>query len=97
MHHPAIRADKQYKKQFETFEKQADYLAQETIRLQSQMEKEQREASRLSAMNSQQGEMNKNLQSRLKATEHARAQAMRQLSDMQESWVFRSLTLDRAN
>jgi hypothetical protein len=49
------------------------------------MEKERREASRLSAMNSQQGEMNKNLQSRLKATEDARAQAMRQLSDMQES------------
>lgn len=79
------QADNQYKKQFETFEKQADYLAQETIRLQSQMEKEQREATRLTAMSAQQGEMNRNLQSRLKATEDARAQAMRQLSDMQES------------
>lgn len=70
---------------FDSFERQADLLAQETIRLQSQMDREKKEALRLSKLGQVQIKANQELEERLRATESARAQAMRQLSDMQES------------
>ncbi len=75
----------QYKRLFDSFEQQADLLAKETIRLQAQMDREKKEAQRLSKLGQAQVKTNQELEGRLKATEMARAEAMRQLSDMQES------------
>ncbi len=60
-------------------------LSEESLRLQVTIEKEQKEAERLQRLARQQLKDNVDLDQKLKATEDARATAMRQLSDMQES------------
>ncbi|GMK57249.1 hypothetical protein CspeluHIS016_0400830 [Cutaneotrichosporon spelunceum] len=74
-----------WKQKFEMFEKYAERLTQESNDLKGKIDKEQREARRLSNINTEQSKMNAELQQKLSQTEGARAEAMRQLSDMHHS------------
>ncbi|EIW71142.1 hypothetical protein TREMEDRAFT_27360, partial [Tremella mesenterica DSM 1558] len=82
-----------WKQQFETFEKYADRLAQEANELKTKIDKEKREARRLSNLATEQGKAKVELEDRLKRTEDARAEAMRQLSDMNQ--MIQELERDR--
>ncbi|BEI89114.1 uncharacterized protein CcaverHIS019_0204760 [Cutaneotrichosporon cavernicola] len=74
-----------WKQKFEMFEKYAERLTQESNDLKGKIDKEQREARRLSNINTEQTKINAELQEKLGQTEGARAEAMRQLSDMHHS------------
>jgi hypothetical protein len=89
------------------FEKYADKLTQEANELKTKIERERREAKRLSTsmltsppipalsesrtdgvvVASEQSKANTELEQKLQNTENARAEAMRQLSDMHQSYV----------
>ena len=90
----------QWKQQFETFEKYADCLSNEANDLRTKIEREHREAKRLTSSECkpivrllthaglvahEQTKQNIELEERLRITETARAEAMRQLSDMNSS------------
>ncbi|WVF69649.1 hypothetical protein IAT40_004428 [Kwoniella sp. CBS 6097] len=75
-----------WKKQFEMFEKYADRLTIEANELKTKIDRERREAKRLSNIANEQTKQNIELEEKLRNTEEdARAEAMRQLSDMHQS------------
>nr|ODN89542.1 hypothetical protein L203_02254 [Cryptococcus depauperatus CBS 7841] len=80
-----IEEGEHWKSQFEAFEKYADKLTIEANELKTKIERERREAKRLSSIATEQTKTNLELEEKLKATEGARAEAMRQLSDMHHS------------
>jgi chromosome segregation ATPase len=80
-----VQEGEQWKHRFETFEKYAERLSREAEDLKGKIDKEQREARRLSNLNSEREQQNADLQDKLAQTEGARAEAMRQLSDMHHS------------
>ena len=92
-----VQEGEHWKQRFETFEKYAERLAIEASELKLRIDKEQREARRLSnselstdltkltTVNTEQTKQNAHLQEQLNQTESARAEAMRQLSDMHQS------------
>ncbi|UOH84230.1 hypothetical protein LQV05_001024 [Cryptococcus neoformans] len=80
-----VQEGEHWKSQFETFEKYADKLTIEANELKIKIEREQREAKRLSSIANEQTQANLELEEKLKNTETARAEAMRQLSDMHQS------------
>ncbi|KLT44188.1 hypothetical protein CC85DRAFT_257235, partial [Cutaneotrichosporon oleaginosum] len=80
-----IQEGEHWKQKFEMFEKYAERLTQESNDLKGRIDKEQREARRLSNINTEQTKLNAELQEKLSQTEGARAEAMRQLSDMHHS------------
>lgn len=92
----------EWKQQFETFEKYADRLSDEANDLKAKFERDRREATRLSSSEhklflpgnfdmvtvaNEQSRHNATLEEKLRNTETARAEAMRQLSDMHTSYV----------
>jgi hypothetical protein len=93
-----IQEGEHWKQRFEMFEKYAERLSQEAADLKAKIDREQREARRLSnselhhrlplansPVNTEQEKTNLQLQQKLAQTENARAEAMRQLSDMHHS------------
>lgn len=80
-----VHEGEHWKQRFETFERYAERLAVEAAELKLRIDREQREARRLSSLNSEQTRQNAHLQEQLDSTESARAEAMRQLSDMHQS------------
>ncbi|KAL1406980.1 hypothetical protein Q8F55_006393 [Vanrija albida] len=80
-----IQEGEHWKHRFELFEKYAERLSQEANDLKAKIDKEQREARRLSNINNEQVKENAELANKLVQTESARAEAMRQLSDMHHS------------
>lgn len=80
-----IQEGEHWKSQFETFEKYADKLTNEANELKIKIERERREAKRLSSIANEQTQVNLELEEKLENTETARAEAMRQLSDMHQS------------
>ncbi|ODO08610.1 hypothetical protein L198_00341 [Cryptococcus wingfieldii CBS 7118] len=80
-----IQEGEHWKSQFETFEKYADRLTVEANELKTKIERERKEARRLSSIANEQTKANQDLEEKLHNTESARAQAMRQLSDMHSS------------
>ncbi|WVQ98203.1 hypothetical protein IAU59_005325 [Kwoniella sp. CBS 9459] len=80
-----IQEGEHWKKQFEMFEKYADRLTIEANELKTKIDRERREAKRLSNLANQQTQQNIELEEKLRNTEDARAEAMRQLSDMHQS------------
>ncbi|WVR04747.1 hypothetical protein IAU60_001758 [Kwoniella sp. DSM 27419] len=80
-----VQEGEHWRKQFELFEKYADKLTLEANELKIKIDRERKEAKRLSSLATEQTKHNVELEDKLKNTEDARAEAMRQLSDMHQS------------